>query len=215
MFGILVAGVFRSQIELHSEILIPLNAYSSLSTADDKISIIEFTLKEGVDRTEALNNIAEKLPASVLIVKVQQPSAFMQRVNAQTAAFLDIWTLAVYIVVAAASYIITARLTAESAYELAMFKALGAGKSQIVTFIMSHTALTAFLGAILGTALGVAAAQTALTLLRWLTPTTEITPFLQAEQALKTIALTLASAVLGSAVPAVTAARLDYVEQPL
>jgi ABC-type lipoprotein release transport system permease subunit len=93
-----------------------------------------------------------------------------------------------------------------------MLNALGAAKRHIFTLVISYIALTAFIGGILGTALGLTSAQTASTLLRWLNPTAEITPFLQAEQVLKATALTLASAVLGSIVPAVRATRLRVVE---
>jgi len=50
----------------------------------------------------------------------------MQEMNVQTLNFLGIWSLAVYAVVVVASYVIAARLMAESSYELAMLKALGA-----------------------------------------------------------------------------------------
>ncbi|MEM3549534.1 MAG: FtsX-like permease family protein [Candidatus Bathyarchaeia archaeon] len=208
-------GIHRTQSQLDSEILTSLTATNSLSAAEAELSIIEFTLKTGVNRTEALTRLAERLPASVKIVKVQQPTAFMQNVNTQTLAFLNLWSLAAYAVIAAASYTITARLTAESAYELAMLKALGASKRQILTLIIGYIALTATLASILGVALGLTAAQAASTLLRWLQPTMEIAPFLQPEQALKAMALTLTSAVLGSIIPAYKASRLGYVEQPL
>jgi ABC-type lipoprotein release transport system permease subunit len=210
-----VVGIFRAQSELDAEMIIPMENSNSLFIEDGKISIIEFSLKENVDREKALNRIAEKLPETVKVVKVQQPGTFMQEANAQTTAFLDIWSLAVYAVVAAASYMITGRLTAESAYELTMLKALGAKKGQIFTLIITYTAATAVLASILGIALGVAAAQTASTLLRWLQLTVEIAPFLQAEQTLETIVLTLLSSILGCAYPAYRSARLGYLEQPL
>jgi ABC-type lipoprotein release transport system permease subunit len=62
-------------------------------------------------------------------------------------------------------------------------------------------------------ALGVAGAQTASTMLRWVNPTVDITPFIEAEQALKTLLLTLASSTLGCVYPALKSARIKYIEQ--
>jgi ABC-type lipoprotein release transport system permease subunit len=96
-----------------------------------------------------------------------------------------------------------------------MLNALGAAKRHVFTLVISYIALTASIGGILGTVLGLTSAQTASTLLRWLTPTAEITPFLQPEQALNALALTLASAVFGSMIRACKASPMGYVEQQL
>ncbi|MEM4727333.1 MAG: FtsX-like permease family protein [Candidatus Bathyarchaeia archaeon] len=210
-----VVGIFRTRSGLDAEIVVPMDALNGLFKDDRKISVIEFTLKEGFERGEGLDHIAESLPESVEILKVQRPDVFMQRVNLQTLTFLNVWSLVVYAVVAAASYIITMRLTAESAYELAMLRALGAGKRQVLTLIMGYTAAIAFLGSILGIALGVAGTQIASTILRWLQPTVEIAPFLKAEQASKAILLTLVSSILGCAYPAYRSIGMGYLEQPL
>jgi len=66
-----------------------------------------------------------------------------------------------------------------------------------------------------GIALGTAGAQTASTILRWILPNVDVTPFLEAEQALKTILLTLASSILGCINPALKSVRTKYMEQPL
>lgn len=210
-----VVGIFRTRSELDAEIVVPMDASNGPFKGDGKVSVIEFTLKEGFERGKALDHIAESLPESVEILKVQRPDVFMQRVNLQTLTFLNIWSLVVYAVVAAASYIITMRLTAESAYELAMLRALGARKRQVLTLIIGYTAAIAFLGSILGIALGVAGTQIASTILRWLQPTVEIAPFLKAEQASKTILLTLVSSILGCAYPAYRSIGIVYLEQPL
>ncbi|MEM3551362.1 MAG: ABC transporter permease [Candidatus Bathyarchaeia archaeon] len=210
-----VVGIYRTQSQLDSEILIPLTALNTIAVVEAELSIIEFTIKKGVNRTYALTRLAERLPASVRIVKVQQTTAFVQAVNMQTLAFLNIWSITVYVVIAAASYIITAHLTAESAYELAMLKALGVNKKQALILITAYTATIAFLGSILGLAFGLAGAQVVSTILRWLWPTVELVPFLRNEQALKILALTLASSILGCIYPAFKSSRLMYAEQPL
>ncbi|MCX8178149.1 MAG: ABC transporter permease [Candidatus Bathyarchaeota archaeon] len=197
-----VAGIYRARAPLDAEIIIPLTAIGRLAAEDDEVSIIEFTFKHGVDGAKALTRLAEGLPPSVKIIKVQQPSAFMRAINLQTLTFLNAWSLAVYAVIAAASYIITTRLIAESSYELVMLRALGASERRIFALIVVYIAIIAVLGSVLGIALGVVGAQVASKILSWLHLTVEIAPFLRVEEALKVLLLTLSSSILGCLYPA-------------
>ncbi|MBS7627730.1 FtsX-like permease family protein [Candidatus Bathyarchaeota archaeon] len=214
-FNIKVVGVYRTQSPLDAEILIPLAAVGNPYAEDAEISIIEFKFKPGVDRAIALKRMAERLPSSIRIVKVQQPIIFMQNINMQTITFLNVWSIAVYAIIVAASYVITLRLMAESSYEIAVLKALGAKKRHIFASIMGYAIAVAALGLMLGIALGLVGAQTASTILKWLQPTVEMSPFLEAEDILKTLVLTLASSILGCAYPAYKSASLGYMEKPL
>lgn len=210
-----VVGIVRTQTQSDTELIVPIEAANQLAGNNGKISLIEFALKENVDREEAINHITQLLPENTKIVKTQQLTEFLQDMNTQTLTFLNLWSLTVYAVVAAASYVIATRLTAESTYELAMLKGLGTKKQLIFTLILAYTAATAFLGSVLGIALGTAGTQTASTILRWTQPNVDITPFLQAEQALQTLLLTLASSIIGCIYPALKSARTRYMEQPL
>jgi ABC-type lipoprotein release transport system permease subunit len=186
-----------------------------LAGNNDTVSLIEFSLKEGVDSWEALGQIAQLLPENVKIVQAQQLKEFAQQMNMQTAAFLNVWSIAVYAVVAAASYIAAARLITESSYELAMLRAIGAKKRLAFTLILAYTVTIALLGSMLGIALGTAGTQTASTMLRWILPSVDVTPFLEAEQALQMLLLTLASSVIGCIYPALKSVQTRYMEQPL
>jgi ABC-type lipoprotein release transport system permease subunit len=209
-----VVGVFRSQTQSDSELLVPIETAGMLSGDYATVSLIEFSLKDSVDSREALGRIAELLPGNVRIVEAQQLKGFVQQINMQTVGFLNIWSTAVYAAMAAASYIAAARLITESSYELAMLKALGARKSLIFTLILAYTATVALLGSILGVALGTAGTQVASTILRWITPSVDIAPFLLAEQAIRILLSTIASSILGCIYPALKSARTKYVEQP-
>jgi len=135
--------------------------------------------------------------------------------NQQTLTFMSLWSVTIYAVAAVASYIIATRLIAESRDEMTMIRALGAKKRMLFTLVLIYTTATALLGSILGIALGTVGTQTASTILRWIWPSVNITPFLEAEQALQTILLTLASSTLGCLYPALRSARTRYMEQPL
>jgi len=212
-FTLTVAGIFTSQTELDAEVIAPMKGH--LHIEDERVSIIEFSLKENMDEARVISRIAEALPEKIRVIKVQQPGNFIRRLNEQTIIFLNVWSLAVYAVVAAASYIISARLTVDSSYELAMLRALGARGRQILTLIITYMALIAFLGSILGIAMGLAGAQVISTIFRWLQPTVELLPFLKIKEAARMLALTLVSSILGCMYPALKASRSTYAEQPL
>jgi len=210
-----VVGVFRSQMQSDAELIVPMETANILAGNNDTVSLIEFSLREGVDSREALGRIAHLLPENVKLVQAQQLSEFARQMSLQTVYFLNVWSLAVYVVVAAASYIAAARLIAESRYELAMLKALGAKKRLTFTLILAYTITIALVGSILGIALGVAGTQAASAVLRWIQPSIDITPFLKAEQAIQTLLLTLFSSIMGCAYSALKSAQIRYVEQPL
>jgi len=208
-----VVGVFRSQTQSDTEILVPMETAGILAGGNATVSLIEFSLKEDIDIREALSQIVVLLPDNVRIVEAQQLREFTLQINMQTVAFLNIWSLAVYAVVAAASYVTAARLITESSYELAMLKVLGAGRRLIFTLILAYIATAALLGSTIGVALGTAGTQVASTMLRWIMPSMDVAPFLLVEQAIRVILLTIASSILGCIYPAFKSIRTGYVEQ--
>jgi len=208
-----IVGIVRTLAQSDSELLVPMGLANRLAGGSGEVSLIEFTIKDNADREETINRITDLLPKDVKVVQVQRLKEFVRGMNQQTITFLSLWSLTVYAVVAAASYVVATRLIAESSYELVMLRALGAKKRRLFTLVLTYTVVTALLGSILGIALGTAGTQTASTILRWIQPGVEITPFLEAEQALQTLLLTLASSILGCVYPALKPARTRYREQ--
>jgi len=209
-----VVGVVKTTTQNDAELIVPMEVVHHLTGNDGKVSIIEFTLKEDV-KEEAILNLIKLLPTDVKVVKAQQLKEFMQDMNSQTLTFLNLWSIAVYAVVAAASYVVATRLITESSYELAMIRALGARKRLLFTLVLTYIAAVALLGSVLGVALGTAGTQMASTMLRWIWTSVEVNPFLELSQALQTLLLTLASSILGCLYPAFRCARKSYMEQPL
>jgi len=210
-----VVGIFKTLTQLDGEIIVSMKATMQLTKDNNKLSLIEFAIKDKVDGEEAINIITELLPRDLKVVKAQQLRDFIQNMNQQTLTFMSLWSVTIYAVAAVASYIIATRLIAESRDEMTMIRALGAKKRMLFTLVLIYTTATALLGSILGIALGTVGTQTASTILRWIWPSVNITPFLEAEQALQTILLTLASSTLGCLYPALRSARTRYMEQPL
>ena len=210
-----VVGVFRTRTQSDAELLVPMGTANALLGDEGTVSFIEFSLKGGVEGGEAVSQVTRLLGGGVKVVQVQQLKEFLQRTNAQTLAFLNAWSLIVYAVVAAASYVIATRAVAESSYELAMLRAVGASRGRIFALILAYVAAIAFLGSILGIALGVVGAQAASTALRWAGRGVEVSPFMELQQAFSTLLLALASSILGCLYPAFKAARVKYVERAL
>lgn len=206
-----VVGIVKTLTQSDSEIIAPMGLANRLIGAEGKLSLIEFTLKDGV-KEEALQGLIKLLPECVKIVRVQQTKTFIQDINTQTLTFLNQWSLAVYAVVVASSYVVATRLTTESSYELAMLKALGAKGKLIFTLVLTHTATMALLGSILGLAIGVAGAQMASTIARWMLTSLDLAPFLMVNQALRILLLTLASSILGCIYPSLKASHKSYAE---
>lgn len=210
-----IVGIVTTLTQTDTELIVPMETANHLTRNNGEISLIEFTLKENVNREEAINRITKLLPKDVKVVKAQQPKEFMQDMNSQTLTFLNLWSIAVYAVVAAASYVVATRLIAESSYELAMIRALGAKKKLLFTLVLTYIAVVTLLGSILGVALGTAGTQTASTMLRWIWTGVEVNSFIEPSQVVYTLLLTLASSILGCLYPAFRCARKSYMEQPL
>jgi len=208
-----VAGVVKTLTQIDTELIIPMETVNHLTGNSGKVSFIEFALEDKIDREGAISRIIQLLPANVKVVKVQQLKEFMQDVNHQTLTFLGLWSLAVYAVVAAASYVVTTRLIVESGYELAMLRALGAKEGLMFKLILAYTVTIALLGSILGLALGITGAETASTVARWIQVSIQVNPFLEVEQALQTLLLALTSSILGCLCPAFKSVYKNYAGQ--
>ena len=210
-----VMGIVKTLTQSDTELIIPMKTADHLSGEDGKVSFIEFVPEDLNPGDETISRITELLPANTKIVKVQQLKNFMQDVNSQTLSFLDLWSSMVYIVVTAASYVLATRLIAESSYDLAMLRALGAKKKLVFKLVITYTATIAPLASTLGLAIGIGGTQVASTIFRWIWPSIEINPFLEPGQALQILLLTIASSVLGCIYPAFRSALKAHVEQSL
>jgi ABC-type lipoprotein release transport system permease subunit len=196
-----IVGVARTQTQLDSELIVPIETADYL-TNNGNLSFIEFTFKSNINRQDAINSIASLLPKDVEVVKVQQTALFLQESTGETLNFLTVWSIVVYVLVSAASYVIATRLIVESEYELAMLKAIGAKRLNLSSTIFTYTMLTAVAGSVLGIALGIVGTQIASTGLRLVWQNILVTPFLELAQLEQILALSLLFSALGCIYPA-------------
>jgi len=195
-----VTGIFATLTQSDAEIVAPTHIAQQLTGENSKVSFIEFSLK--TDSSKTASSIEEALPKDVKTLKVQQLKSFIQAVNNQTLSFLNVWSVSIFIVIVAASYIVATRLITESSYELAMLRSLGSNRRLLFSLVFTYTVSIASLGAILGLSIGVVGAQAASTMASWIKPGVTLAPFLEIEQALQLIAFTILSAILGCLYPA-------------
>lgn len=213
MVTVEVAGIVQTFTQSDTELIVPMSVANLLTEDNGKVSFIEFALKDG--KQAEIDNLSERLPAEVKILKTQQTQAFIQDVNNQTLSFLSLWSITVYAIVTAASYIVASRLTIESSYELTMLKALGAKPTLPFKLILSFTLVIALLGSVLGLAIGLSGAQIISTATRWTWKNIQIAPVLEIQQTAQIILFTLTSSILGSIYPSLKAVRKTYAELPL
>jgi putative ABC transport system permease protein len=200
-----LAGISNSNSQLDTELLVPLETTEAFS--DENLSLIEFNTKSGVNTQDVLSRLSASLPPEVQIVKVQQTVAFLQSSTGEIHNFLTVWASAVYVLVAASSYVVCVRLIVESEYELDMLKALGAKRRGVFGTVFVYAVLAALAGGVVGVSLGVVGTQVASSGLRWLWPDVYVTPFLDFVQAGQIIGLSVMFGVLGCLYPAWKATR--------
>jgi ABC-type lipoprotein release transport system permease subunit len=201
-----VAGITQSNGQSDSEIIVPL---ATLADAENSrnVSFIEFSLSDPNQANTALKNLNENLTGSIKITNTQQIVAFAADINNQTVVFIGIWSVAIYVVVAAASYVISTRAVNEAEYELYMLRNLGAKKHSTITLIVFYALIIAALGSVIGVSLGIVGTQLASTGIRWLWGNTQLAPFLGINQTIEILLFALAAAVIGSIYPAVRAGQ--------
>ncbi|MGD6932909.1 MAG: ABC transporter permease [Candidatus Bathyarchaeia archaeon] len=196
-----VVGIVRTLTQLDGELVVPLETANTLVGNDD-LSFIEFTFKGDVNRQNALNNLSAALPSNVAVVKVQQTSQFMQQSVGETLNFLSVWSLTVYLVVAAASYVVSTRLVIESDYELGMLRAIGARRGKVFFWVFSFSVLISLVGSVLGLTVGLVGTQVASAGLRWFWQSVQLNTFLEPLQVGQILFFTVVFSAVGCLYPA-------------
>ncbi len=209
-----VVGIVQTTQQSDTEVIMPLTTLQTLTQKNGIGSFIEFHLKNFNSDNKTIDNIIQNLPKNIKIIKIQQITDFVQDVNNQTISFINVWSIVVYTVVVAASYIVASRLVTEAEYELYMLNALGAKKKATTSLILTYTLTIAFFGAILGVAIGIVGTQMAATGVRLFWGNFQLAPFLQPEQALQITLIALVSAIIGSIYPAIKATQNATREKP-
>jgi putative ABC transport system permease protein len=209
-----VQGIVQTATQTDSEITVPLSTANQL-TGENSVSFVEFALKDPSAAETTLNIIEEQLSTNEKIVKIQQIETFANGINSQTVSFLNLWSIAIYAVVAAASYVIASRIVSEAKYEIAVFQTVGAQRKATFQLVLVNTLATAFFGSVLGLAVGIAGAQIASTVIRWALGNLYLAPSLELGQALEILLIAIAAAVLGSLYPALKSGNNQALEVQL
>lgn len=209
-----IVGITTTNDQSDTDIILPIITLNELFQKNDNISYIELALKDTSTsaRNNAINQITQILPSNAQITKVQQIDTFAQDMNNQTLSFLNLWSIVIYTVVAAASYVIATKLITESKYELSMLKIMGAKRSLTSKTILAYTIILATAGAILGIAIGIVGAQVASTTIRWMFTNISVAPFIEVNQIIQILLLSFVSSIVGCIYPALKVVQKATVE---
>jgi ABC-type lipoprotein release transport system permease subunit len=195
-----VTGVMQDNAQSDSQIIMPLETLESTNGAG--FGYIEFSVADVGQAEVTIANISRFLPSDTKIVGTQQVTTFASDINNQTVAFLGVWSIAVYAVIAAASYVTTTRVVSEAEYELDTLRVLGAKKPLRFSLVLSYGLIVALIGSVVGVALGVVGTQVASTIVRWVWSSSFLAPFLGLPQVFTVLLLSAAAALFGCAYPA-------------
>jgi len=138
-------------------------------------------------------------PSSYSTIKTKNVYGFLKSVDTELLNLLNMWAFTVFILIAALSYVLTARNVREYSFELNLLRALGLSKKKLTALILSYAAVSSTLGALAGLAIGVTTAQILASILKWLNIISVLSPFLTPVEALKLIVLTVISSTAGAA----------------
>lgn len=195
-----IVGVVSSRSELDAELIASPSLIGKLLKNGGKISFVEFSLKDGVDKDALLKEIRNLLSNGGKIVKAQALIEFVENVNGQTLGYLSIWSTAIYAIVVFTSYLLAIKLVTESSYEIELLMALGVSKKQILAYIATYVLIVALISSILGISLGLVGTQVTSTTLR-LVAEIDLSPFISVDQCIKVTLLTATSALIGCLYP--------------
>jgi len=196
-----LAGLVQTNQQSDAELTLQLSALSGF-TENTCASFVEFAIKDPAKAHAAIENITQTLPPNTKITSTQQITPFAQNINTQTVAFITLWSVAVYVVVVAASYVIAARAVNEAEYELAMIRTLGAKKKVTSSLILVYALLIGLVGSIVGVSVGIVGTQAASTFVRWIWGSSLLAPFLEVDQALWILLFAFVASFVGSYYPA-------------
>jgi lipoprotein-releasing system permease protein len=197
-----VVGITRASSQSDSELILPLETVNALLGKNGTVSFVEFAPKDPVAGGELVGRVQGLLSVDAKVVKIQQLDTFVADMNGQVVSFLALWSLVIYVVVVAASYIGALRLVEEANYELSMLKTLGAKRRSVFEIVLVHSLFVGLVGAVFGLALGLVGAQMFSSVLRWVWAGVPVSPFLEVGQVLQIIVLALVSSFVGCIYPA-------------
>lgn len=210
-----IAGVTRTQTQSDSQLIIPLTTLQTMIGQGGTVSYIEFSVKDPSKSTQTIANLTSTLPSNIQILSTQQVASFAGNINDQTVNFIDVWSIAIYVVVIAASYVTASRLINESEYDIYTLRTLGATKRGTLNLVITYVLVIGLLGSLLGLSLGIVGSQVASTSVRWVLGNSQLAPFIDLNQTLQILGISLACAVAGGIYPAIKGVAIVTRENPL
>jgi ABC-type lipoprotein release transport system permease subunit len=209
-----IVGITRTQSQSDTQLIMPLTTLQRLTQQNTTIQYIEFSIRDTGKANQTISNLAQTLPLTIKIASTQQIVSFASDINNQTVTFIDAWSIAIYILVIAASYVTCSRLINEAEYDLYTLRTLGAKKTSAINWILIFMLAIALVSSFLGLSIGIVGTQLASTAVRWVFGNTQLAPFIEVNQTLQILVLSLTAAIIGAIYPAVKGSDLVTRDNP-
>jgi ABC-type transport system, involved in lipoprotein release, permease component len=209
-----ISGVTRTQTQSDSQLIIPLTTLQNITSQTSTVSYIEFSVKDTAKSPQTIANLTSTLPSNIQILSTQQVISFASNINDQTVNFIDVWSIAIYIVVIAASYVTASRLINESEDDIYTLRTLGATKRGTLNLVITYVIAIGLLGSLLGLSVGIVGTQIASTAVRWVLGNSQLAPFIDVNQTLQILVISLICAVAGGIYPAIKGVSIVTRENP-
>jgi ABC-type lipoprotein release transport system permease subunit len=210
-----VTAITQSNQQSDTQITISLSTLQAITQNNSEISLIHFKVKDAAKANTVIENLTQAIPTDIKITSLQQVPTFATDVNKQTATFINVWSVAIYLVVIAASYIIASRAVNDARYELYTLRTIGTKRKTTLSMITVYALTIGLIGSVIGISLGIVGTQTASTLIRWNWGNTLLNPILNVNQALEILLLALVASLVGCIYPAIKGSKIIAKETTL
>ena len=190
-----ITGITKTAAPLDASIIVDMDTVERLTGPG--ASALEFRASP-----DAAEKVESLLPRDVAMERLGDPWSFAARIEEQLLGFLEWWALTVYVVVAATSYVVSAKLAAEAGREAGLLRTLGAGRATVLVAVVAYMGVLGLGAGLLGAARGLAGSQVASTLLWWAGVGRPLAPFLEPLDAARILALSVAASLVGGLYPA-------------
>jgi ABC-type lipoprotein release transport system permease subunit len=197
-----LVGVVDTTEQIDAQLILPLATLHVLSPNGDCVSFVEFTVSDPAQAKEVVANMTQALPSAIKIEGTQQMAVFAANINSQMIGFINVWSLVVYVVVAATAYVVTSRVINEAKYEFYVLGTLGAKRQLTVQLTLGYALAVATIGCLVGLSAGIVGTQVASTFARWILGDVGLAPFLEGIQAGQILLFGFIACFIGCLYPA-------------
>jgi len=196
-----VTGVVKCYQQVDAEVLMEFEVARDIGLNLSVTSIL-------LEADKSFNpSLVEESFRGVDVLRMRDVDAFLSSVSGQLTSIVDLWSLAIYVFLALAAYVVAIKLTSSLRYEVELLRSMGARGPRLVAVALTCFFTASLASSAFGVSLGLVSSQSAVTFMQWVGRSFAAHPHLGVLQALQVVAYSSASFTLGCVAPVVAALR--------